>query len=536
MRSLGFLGLGFYWAWIYYCFFGNTLFQASFQPQSYALMAQLLSFLAYVAVMFIASLKRQPVALLKSRVVNWLAPIIASVGTLLIVIGCSYTSSAYAATLIISGSLMTGLGTGHLLLLWGHSFISQNPELIPLRIVFSLLSSILVYLVLTALPAIADATLCVMLPFLSFLAYLASGSRIRPDHGNVAQSDHGSVAAPDHDNVASPDHDAAASPDHAGTGQSNRRTSFPFKLGLALAGAGMVFGWCMGLSLVSGVNSPSLAMIVVNSVLAIIVFLYFVLTGKNFGFSSGFLIILPIVGMALVLMALSPFEHLVAVFFLVRFGYSLFDILIWLQMPKVFTRTPSLHLFALSRFCLDGGALVGVLLVHLLAIFDLVYSSIQIQIFAISLIAFINLAFTLNKQDFESSWNLLPVLRSEARDFDYALKRVARDFALSPREMEIMAMVARGRSASYVHTKLGIALSTVQTHTKNSYRKLGVHSRQELLSLIEQQMDRPNPDLDFDSGFSVAVNELKPQKSKTVDNARQSADTAPGKAGPISSK
>jgi DNA-binding CsgD family transcriptional regulator len=505
-RSLSFLGLGFYWAWIYYCFFGNALFRASSQSQDHVLTAQLLSFFAYVVIVLIASLKRQPTVLLKSRTINWLAPVVASIGTFLIVLGFSYVSSTYSVLLIISGALMTGFGTGHLLLLWGYNFISNNPKLIPLRIVFSLLSSILVYLILIALPATADAVLCIALPTLSFLACLASKSQTQPDHKSAVQSD--------------------------------RQVSFPLKLGLALAGAGTVFGWCMGLSLVSEVNFQSLIMVVVNSVLAIIVFLYFVLTRKNFGFSSGFLIILPIVGIALVLTALAPFEHLLIVFFLVRFGYSLFDILIWLQMPKVFTRTQSLRLFACSRFCLDGGALMGVLLVHVLTALDILYSSIHIQILVISLVAFVNLAFTLNRQDFESSWSLLPVLRSEARDFDYALKRVAHDFALSPREMEIMAMVARGRSASYIHTKLGIALSTVQTHTKNSYRKLNVHSRQELLSLIEQQMDRPDPDLDSnsDSEFNIVVSDLQPAESKKPLSSHQSVDTAPGNAGPISSK
>jgi DNA-binding CsgD family transcriptional regulator len=419
---------------------------------------------------------------------------------------------------------MTGLGTGHLLLLWGYSFISSDPELIPLRIVLSLLSSILVYLILAALPAIADTALCVLLPSLSFLTYLASRSQTQPGPGNTASASH-------HRNSGTP-------PGHAVALSPDRQTSFPSKLGLALAGAGMVFGWCMGLSLVSEVGFQSLVMVAVNSGLAIIVFLYFVLTGKNFGFSSGFLIILPIVGIALILTALSPFEYTLMVFFLVRFGYSLFDILIWLQMPKVFTRTQSLHQFVLSRFCLDGGALIGVVLVHALAALDVLHSSIHIQVLVISLVAFINLAFTLNKQDFESSWSLLPVLRSEAKDFDYALKRVAQDFALSPRELEIMAMVARGRSASYVHAKLGIALSTVQTHTKNSYRKLSIHSRQELLSLIEQQMDQPNPDLDFDldSDYRIIISGLEPAKSKKTTVPRQSADSAPGKAGPISSK
>ncbi|MCL2889375.1 MAG: helix-turn-helix transcriptional regulator [Eggerthellaceae bacterium] len=62
---------------------------------------------------------------------------------------------------------------------------------------------------------------------------------------------------------------------------------------------------------------------------------------------------------------------------------------------------------------------------------------------------------------------------------------VARLYRLSPREAEIFLLIAKGRNAEYVQQKLFISTHTVKTHIANIYHKLGVHSSQEMLSLIE---------------------------------------------------
>lgn len=64
-------------------------------------------------------------------------------------------------------------------------------------------------------------------------------------------------------------------------------------------------------------------------------------------------------------------------------------------------------------------------------------------------------------------------------------KAVAEKHELSERQQEVLVLMAQGRNARYIENALTISLSTVQTHIRNIYRKLGVHSRQELLDLIE---------------------------------------------------
>jgi DNA-binding NarL/FixJ family response regulator len=50
---------------------------------------------------------------------------------------------------------------------------------------------------------------------------------------------------------------------------------------------------------------------------------------------------------------------------------------------------------------------------------------------------------------------------------------------LSPREQELLALVARGFTYSECGRLLGISLGTVQTHVKSIYGKLAVHSKTE---------------------------------------------------------
>ena len=56
---------------------------------------------------------------------------------------------------------------------------------------------------------------------------------------------------------------------------------------------------------------------------------------------------------------------------------------------------------------------------------------------------------------------------------------------LTPREEQVMRLLARGRSASYVAQELGLSTNTVRGYVQAIYAKLGVHSKQELIDLVE---------------------------------------------------
>ena len=50
---------------------------------------------------------------------------------------------------------------------------------------------------------------------------------------------------------------------------------------------------------------------------------------------------------------------------------------------------------------------------------------------------------------------------------------------------EILVYLARGRTKSYIANELFVTENTVRSHVRNIYSKLEVHTRQELLDLVE---------------------------------------------------
>lgn len=58
--------------------------------------------------------------------------------------------------------------------------------------------------------------------------------------------------------------------------------------------------------------------------------------------------------------------------------------------------------------------------------------------------------------------------------------------SLSPREAEVLVYLARGFTPAYIAKSLVLSISTVRTHVRNIYRKLGINKREELLHLIDE--------------------------------------------------
>ncbi len=66
------------------------------------------------------------------------------------------------------------------------------------------------------------------------------------------------------------------------------------------------------------------------------------------------------------------------------------------------------------------------------------------------------------------------------------------EFGLTPRESEVAALLARGRNLPFIQERLYISAGTVNSHLRHIYKKMGVHSRQEFIDVVEERMqNRP---------------------------------------------
>ena len=73
-------------------------------------------------------------------------------------------------------------------------------------------------------------------------------------------------------------------------------------------------------------------------------------------------------------------------------------------------------------------------------------------------------------------------------------RRMAVSYRLSPREEEIVAYLLAGRNRPYIRDTLFISLNTVNTHIKNAFTKMDIHSQQELLDIARAEFPTRLPE------------------------------------------
>lgn len=69
-------------------------------------------------------------------------------------------------------------------------------------------------------------------------------------------------------------------------------------------------------------------------------------------------------------------------------------------------------------------------------------------------------------------------------------EQIADQYLLSRRETEVLFLLAKGHKAGFIEDKLCVSRSTAKTHINHIYKKLNIHTQQELLNMVE---DRPRP-------------------------------------------
>lgn len=65
-------------------------------------------------------------------------------------------------------------------------------------------------------------------------------------------------------------------------------------------------------------------------------------------------------------------------------------------------------------------------------------------------------------------------------------QKLAREHGLTARELDVLVPLVRGRSAASIASALGMSTETARTHIRHIYQKTGIHSREELMDVIER--------------------------------------------------
>jgi DNA-binding CsgD family transcriptional regulator len=72
---------------------------------------------------------------------------------------------------------------------------------------------------------------------------------------------------------------------------------------------------------------------------------------------------------------------------------------------------------------------------------------------------------------------------------DNQCAHLAKLYSLSSREEEILCLLARGKTAQSIADETSISFNTAKTHIAHIYQKMGIHTRQEVMNLIENSVD-----------------------------------------------
>ena len=69
--------------------------------------------------------------------------------------------------------------------------------------------------------------------------------------------------------------------------------------------------------------------------------------------------------------------------------------------------------------------------------------------------------------------------------FSARCNNIASHYLLSKRETEVLFLLAKGHNAAFIQEQLCVSRSTAKTHINHIYRKLDIHTQQELLNMVE---------------------------------------------------
>lgn len=177
---------------------------------------------------------------------------------------------------------------------------------------------------------------------------------------------------------------------------------------------------------------------------------------------------------------------------IVMAGYTCFDMMGWIIVAALAVRHERCAggVIALSRLFELGGVLcggvVGVLATGWAWADDANMAIVSTAI-AYALVAAAVLLL------YRGSTNVWPLMERSAPQDGLRSQRgalvvsaMSERYGLTPRETDMLGFFAAGRSIPWIAEHEGISEGTVRSHTRHLYEKIDVHSRQELLDVIEE--------------------------------------------------
>lgn len=465
-----YLGLGFLWAWIYATWFTPVLF-----PQSTGLtinndMSWMLSEATVVVTLFVMPL------LLRDRDISTVPGAVQLAGPLTtvgaIMMAAEPLFGVQVPLLSAVGGVATGVTSGWLWMLWGEFTGKVEQESAELFVPLCVSIPLVVVFTCTFIAGpVAGVAICLLPSVSGFLLNLSL-------HDKDAMSPVPLLPVEDR-------------PKFMGG-------FLRVGLGSLAIYACLAFAWgTMDYATMTGWGGTHLVAYVVGAALAIVVAVLSISYSSRLDLFGLYRWLIPVILFGLVLLSIETFWTRFASFVLITVGQYGFDIIVWIYFSRIVRKGVCSGSFAIgiNRGFIQAGVLIGSLLATAVPrVIESQAVSLQLVVLVLSAVMTSVVLMVLNRKDqLERLTSVDPASSQGSEngvvDYDVVCDRLATECGLTAREREILGYLARGRSLPYIREALVLSKNTVSTHSKNLYKKLDIHSRQDLFDLVERESE-----------------------------------------------
>lgn len=208
----------------------------------------------------------------------------------------------------------------------------------------------------------------------------------------------------------------------------------------------------------------------------------------------------PLALVGIVMFMLSPLLGVaggLVVSFLLKLAYVWFTIFMLLQLANISYRyeVPALKLFAIARALSELGIFLGIITRRTITHYDALSAPFVLEVMGVLGILLVCLCAWLwqREKSVNTDWGAAGIHVGAQQHIAGARERfmarcddVAEKYGLTEREKEIMALIAERKSRAEIEQQLFLSANTVKTHVRHLYTKLDVHSKAEVIALLEE--------------------------------------------------
>lgn len=488
------LGFSFYWAWIFSCTASSTSFGSVF-------LANGISFeVCYIACRALAMLV---VALLIPRITPGIELPLACFGG---IVGTASTAllglAGHEAPTggLVAICLGMGASDAAIFSLWLSLFCYSGSRHTILNLGTSYAGGALISLVPFILLSPYNIVIGAALPLAAALSFLATSSRLRSRGTRPGEAEPLSAADSEQEQAASgadASREPLRTPESRPSSQAPSARHFLPRIVAALSAYGVVFGVFKALpiaiayhSALASATSQIFACLIMGAIM-----LGICLFAKSPGSEYSMFRIIPIafaLGLAISLPLddrLFPWASLAS-----SIAYNIFEMLCFGAIVDTAQsrKANPLRSISIARTLNSFGLFAGMTITSYATIMAPSPQAVHV-ILVCSLILVVAVStLVFGDHELRSAIDLAETNETNDEERRALSKQRLREllaerYGLTSREKEVLEYLAKGRNAHYIAEQLFISEGTVKSHIARIYRKMGIHTQQELLDITEKR-------------------------------------------------